>query len=103
METELLLSEEQTRGKVRHSRGRRSFLSWLCCPAIARPPASCSPWDSSLSRDGVQGGTHCLTGGCQCQNSNFETMKEAQSKRLSCIMTINHHRAKVESLLGRKL
>lgn len=48
-------------------------------------------------------GTHCLTGGCQGQNSNFETVKEAQSKRPSCIMTINHHRAKVGSLLGRKL
>lgn len=43
METELLLSEEQTRGKVRHSRGCRSFLSWLCCLGIGVPPASCSP------------------------------------------------------------
>ena len=48
-------------------------------------------------------GTDCLSRGCHGQNSNFETMKEAQSKRPSCIMTINHHRAKVGSLLGRKL
>ena len=43
METELLLSKEQTHNKVRHSRGHRSFLSWLCGPDIGRPPASCSP------------------------------------------------------------